>query len=191
MKKIKMLYHDSPALEFTGGYGNSCAVDLYTAEDVEIGAGEFALIDLGLTIKLPKGYKADIRPRSSTFKNFGLLQTNSVGLIDTTYAGENDILKMPVLRPIMQKDMADMFRHFILAVLAGKLDEVGNMKTVEDFQANIDKLVDVRINPVTIPKGTRLCQMEIVKVMEEVEFVAVEKENWGEKDRGGFGSSGK
>ncbi len=191
MKKINVLYHDSPELDFTGGYGNSCAVDLYTAEDVTICAGEFALIDLGITIDLPKGYKADIRPRSSTFKNYGLFQTNSLGLIDTTYAGVDDKLKLPVFRPISKKDLSDMFQHFILAVLAGKLDGMGGMNSVEEFKKKVQELTNVDINPITIPKGTRLCQMEILKTMEEVEFVAVKKENWGAINRGGFGSSGK
>lgn len=81
MKKINYLKHDPtmPDLEFKNGYGNSVAIDLYTKEDIVIEAGEFALIDLGVSIQIPKGYKADLRMRSSTFKKWGLIQTNAIG----------------------------------------------------------------------------------------------------------------
>ena len=81
MKKINYLKHDTtmPDLEFKNGYGNSVAIDLYTMEDIVIEAGEFALIKLGVSIQLPKGYKADLRMRSSTFKKWGLIQTNAIG----------------------------------------------------------------------------------------------------------------
>lgn len=81
MQEIKVLYHekDMEELKFIGGYGNSVAIDLYTAEDVEIEAGQFKLISLGITIDIPNGYKIDIRPRSSTFSKYGLIQTNHLG----------------------------------------------------------------------------------------------------------------
>lgn len=81
MKKINYLKHDPtmPDLEFKNGYGNSVAIDLYTKEDIVIEAGEFALIDLGVSIQLPKDYKADLRMRSSTFKKWGLIQANAIG----------------------------------------------------------------------------------------------------------------
>lgn len=52
--------------------------------------GEFKLIHLGVAMQLPDGYEAHIVPRSSTFKNFGIIQTNHMGIIDETYAGPND-----------------------------------------------------------------------------------------------------
>ena len=58
-------------------------------------AGEFKLIRLGVAMKLPEGYEAIIAPRSSTFKNFGLLQTNSIGVVDETYCGDNDQWHFP------------------------------------------------------------------------------------------------
>ena len=60
-------------------------------------AGEFKLIPLGIAMKLPKGYEAHVVPRSSTFKNFGILQTNSMGIIDETYCGDNDQWFFPAL----------------------------------------------------------------------------------------------
>lgn len=65
-------------------------VDLRAAETVTLKAGEFKLIPLGIGMKLPKGYEANIVPRSSTFKNFGIIQTNSFGVVDNSYSGDND-----------------------------------------------------------------------------------------------------
>ena len=71
--------------------------DLRSAEEVEMKAGEFKLIKLGIGIQLPAGYEAIVAPRSSTFKNFGILQTNSIGVIDESYCGDNDQWMMPAL----------------------------------------------------------------------------------------------
>ena len=65
-------------------------IDLRAAKDIELKAGEFALIPLGIGMQLPKGYEAHVLPRSSTFKNFGIIQTNSMGVIDETYCGDED-----------------------------------------------------------------------------------------------------
>lgn len=70
-------------------------LDLRIAEDVDIKAGEFKLIPLGVAIILPKGYEALIIPRSSTFKKYGIIQANSVGLIDESYCGNNDEWHFP------------------------------------------------------------------------------------------------
>ena len=63
-------------------------VDLRAAEDVVMKAGEFRLIPLGIAVALPEGYEAHVVPRSSTFKNYGLLQTNSMGVVDGSYCGD-------------------------------------------------------------------------------------------------------
>ena len=70
-------------------------IDLRAGEDVEMKAGESRLISLGVSMKLPKGYEAHIVPRSSTFKNWGIIQTNHMGVIDNSYSGTNDIWKFP------------------------------------------------------------------------------------------------
>ncbi len=70
-------------------------IDLRAAEDVGIKTGDFKLIPLGVAMQLPKGYEAHIAPRSSTFKNFGIIQTNSMGIIDESYCGNNDVWKFP------------------------------------------------------------------------------------------------
>ena len=76
--------------------GKSDWIDLRAAVEVTLKAGEFRLIPLGVAIALPKGYEAHIAPRSSTFKNYGILQTNSVGVVDCSYCGDNDQWHMPV-----------------------------------------------------------------------------------------------
>lgn len=60
-------------------------------------AGEARLISLGIAVQLPKGYEAHVVPRSSTFKNFGLIQTNHMGVIDESYCGDHDEWKVPVM----------------------------------------------------------------------------------------------
>lgn len=65
-------------------------IDLRSAETVEMKAGEYRLIKLGIGIKLPKGFEAHVYPRSSTFKNFGIILANSVGIIDNSYCGDDD-----------------------------------------------------------------------------------------------------
>ena len=93
MKKIDIKYFtDIEPLEQHGDW-----IDLRAAEDVKITAGEFKLIPLGVGMKLPNGYEAIVAPRSSTFKNFGLLQVNSVGVIDGAYCGDTDQWMMPVV----------------------------------------------------------------------------------------------
>lgn len=70
-------------------------IDLRAAEDIWIPQGESALIDLGVSMDLPDGYEAQVIPRSSLFKNFGLIQTNSLGLIDNSYCSTEDRWKFP------------------------------------------------------------------------------------------------
>lgn len=72
-------------------------IDLRAAETVELKAGDFKIISLGVSMKLPEGYEAHIVPRSSTFKKWGILQTNHMGVVDNSYSGDNDIWGMPVL----------------------------------------------------------------------------------------------
>lgn len=65
-------------------------IDLRAAAKVEMKAGTFCLIPLGVAMQLPKGYEAHIVPRSSTFKNFGIIQTNHQAVIDESYCGDGD-----------------------------------------------------------------------------------------------------
>lgn len=72
-------------------------IDLRAAEDVELKKGDFRLISLGVAMKLPEGYEAHIVPRSSTYKNFGIIQANHHGVVDNAYCGDGDLWRMPVI----------------------------------------------------------------------------------------------
>lgn len=98
-EKIKIVYHSDKIEKLRYIDGKSDWIDLRSAEDVVMKKGEFRLINLGVTMSLPDGYEMIIAPRSSTFKNFGILQTNSIGVIDEKY-GKNsskDVLMYPAL----------------------------------------------------------------------------------------------
>ena len=71
--------------------------DLYCCEDVTMKQGEYKEISLGISIQIPKGYTAYILPRSSTFRKYGILMVNSMGVIDSSYCGDDDIISFPSL----------------------------------------------------------------------------------------------
>lgn len=94
---INVKYHDGMEeypLEVSPG---NAGIDMYASKDYHLKQGEFALIDLGVSIKLPPACWAMLLPRSSTYKKWSIIQANGVGVIDETYQGDNDIWKMPVL----------------------------------------------------------------------------------------------
>lgn len=93
---IVVKYHDNNLLRLNQ-IDRGDWIDLRAAETVELKAGESRLISLGVSMKLPDGYEAHIVPRSSTFKTWGIIQTNGVGIIDNSYSGDNDVWMMPVL----------------------------------------------------------------------------------------------
>jgi dUTP pyrophosphatase len=85
--KIKYFNEDLPKVnKLTQGDW----IDLRAAKTIELKKNEFGLIPLGIALELPKGYEAHVVPRSSTFKNFGIIETNSMGVIDESYKGDND-----------------------------------------------------------------------------------------------------
>ena len=96
METIKIKYFTDKIEKLTYIDGKSDWIDLRAAEDVTLKQGEFKLIPLGVGMELPKGYEAHVVPRSSTFKNFGIIQTNHQGVIDSSYCGDNDQWFMPV-----------------------------------------------------------------------------------------------
>ncbi len=138
--QIQYLDDTIPKLEYIGG--KSDWIDLSAAETVSLRKGEFRLIHLGVAMKLPVGYEAHIAPRSSTFKNWKILQVNSVGVVDSSYCGKDDWWKMPVY-------------------------------ATED---------------VTIEKGSRIAQFRILENQPKLRFEETVLED---KNRGGFGSTGK
>lgn len=95
IKTIKVKYFD-PELEKIKINTMGDWIDLRAAEEIYIGKGEHRLIPLGFAMELPDGYEALMAPRSSTFKNWGILQTNSPAVIDETYCGDNDQWHMSI-----------------------------------------------------------------------------------------------
>lgn len=95
--EIKVKYHDNEIEKLKFIENKSDWIDLRAAETIKLKSEEFALIPLGVSMELPKGYEAHIVPRSSTFKNFGVLQTNPHAVIDESYCGDQDKWFFPVL----------------------------------------------------------------------------------------------
>lgn len=167
MQKIDYTLLDGQTyqLEFKGGYGHSVGIDVALAEDVELHYGEFKICSLGFTMKVPNGYKADLRPRSSTFKTWGVIQANHLGLFEPSYSSVEDIWAIPLFRPL---------DYVALQQLA-----VGDKSILDDV--------------LVIPKGTRIGQIEIFKAQDEIELNLMSNEEYAKKHpnvRGGFGSTG-
>ena len=93
--EIKVHYLSEEIEELRYIDGKSDWIDLRSARNISLKKGEFCLIPLGIAVELPAGYEAHIVPRSSTFKNFGIIQTNSTGIIDETYCGNGDQWHFP------------------------------------------------------------------------------------------------
>lgn len=92
--RIKYLDPEIEKIQKIGG-NKSDWIDLRCAEDTTMIAGERKMIPLGVAMQLPEGYEAIMAPRSSTFKTYGILQANSIGIIDETYCGDNDQWHFP------------------------------------------------------------------------------------------------
>lgn len=117
MKNIFIKYFNYNLTELKNINGeNSDWIDLRASKRIELKRGEFKLIPLGVAMILPKGYEAIIAPRSSTFKNYGILQTNGIGVIDQTYCGDSDEWMMGVYATrdavIEENDRICQFRIF-------------------------------------------------------------------------------
>ena len=82
-------------------------IDLRYAVKTELIAGQYKQIPLGVAIQLPAGYEAHVVPRSSTFKKYGVLLANGVGIIDGSYCGDNDqwhFLAYPTRDAVIEKN---------------------------------------------------------------------------------------
>jgi len=139
-------------------------IDVYANKDVFVKVGEREMIPLGFALELPQRWEAHLAPRSSTFKTWGIIQTNSVGVVDDTYIGDNDQWYMPVY------------------CLQGKNIEKDS-GTLCDVPLNV-----IEHNGTWIKKGNKIGQFRIMEVMPEIEFEEVE--SFGNDDRGGFGTTG-
>ena len=143
MPQIRIKYFTDAIERLTYIDGKSDWIDLRAAADVTLKKGEFKLIPLGVAMELPEGYEAHVVPRSSTFKNYGIIQTNSCGIIDGTYCGDDDMWRMPVYA----------------------------------------------VRDTVIHVNDRICQFRIFENQPKIMFDEVE--SLGNKNRGGFGSTGK
>ena len=143
MPQIRIKYFTDAIERLTYIDGKSDWIDLRASEEVTLKAGEFCLIPLGVAMELPEGYEAHVVPRSSTFKNYGIIQTNSCGIIDGTYCGDDDMCRMPVYA----------------------------------------------VRDTVIHVNDRICQFRIFENQPKITFDEVE--SLGNKNRGGFGSTGK
>lgn len=130
-------------------------IDVYANKDIFVKKDERAMIPLGFALELPVGWEAHLAPRSSTFKTWGIIQTNSVGVVDDTYIGDNDQWHMPVY------------------CLQGK---------------NSEYIDGIEFKGTWIRKGDKIGQFRIIEVMPEIQFQEVD--TFGNKDRGGFGTTG-
>lgn len=115
MEKIKIKYFDNK-IDKIEKINKGDWIDLRAADTVYLSKGDFHLIPLGIGMKLPQGYEAHIVPRSSTYKNFKIIQTNHMGVIDNSYSGDNDQWMMPVYAledtKINKNDRICQFRIF-------------------------------------------------------------------------------
>ena len=94
-KTIRIKYHSDQIEKLRYIDGKSDWIDLRSAQEIHMKAGDFRMIDLGISVQLPAGYEMLIASRSSTFKNFGLIQTNAVGVVDESYCSDEDHLMWP------------------------------------------------------------------------------------------------
>ncbi len=95
-ESIKIKYFDTDMPKLTYVDGKSDWIDLYAAKTVTMNKGDFCYIPLGVAMRIPDGYEAHIVPRSSTFKTWGIIQANHMGVVDQSYSGDNDEWMMPV-----------------------------------------------------------------------------------------------
>lgn len=91
MKTIKIKYQDGVEKLVRNGDW----IDLRAADNVFVPQGEYVLISLGVSMQIPEGYEAHVLPRSSTFKNYGIIMVNSMGIIDNSYCGDEDVWRFP------------------------------------------------------------------------------------------------
>lgn len=138
-------------------------IDVYANADVFIPLGEMRLVPLGFALQLPQGYEAVLAPRSSTFKTWGVIQTNSIGVIDESYCGDNDQWMIPLY----------------------------SLKEVEQLsiETGFDKPFVIKGS--YIRKGDKIAQFRIQEKMPRNEISIVEVAELGNTDRDGFGSTGK
>ena len=120
-------------------------IDVYANEDIFIPKGEMRLIPLGIAMELPKRYEAHLAPRSSTFKRWGIIQTNHIGIIDNSYSGDNDEWKYPAFC-LESRDILETEENGFTKVVSGTW----------------------------IRKGDKIAQFRIMRTQPKIKFEEVE-----------------
>lgn len=164
-------------------------IDVYAYQDTFVPEGERAMINLGFALELPQGWEGHLAVRSSTFKTWGIIQTNGVGIVDDTYIGDNDIWHMPVYC-LRGRDYEYEYEN-----LTTYLDNNTYNWTQKELPNgnllhahNITGVTKINRKGTWISKGDKIGQFRIMEVMPEIEFEEVK--SFGNADRGGFGSTG-
>lgn len=187
--KIRIKYFDGATKLKINCLGNW--IDVYSNADIFVPKGERAMIPLGFALELPKGWEGHLAPRSSTFKTWGIIQTNGVGIVDDTYIGDNDQWHMPVYCLQGKYYTKDKLEEVVLNKIQYYEYEVikNGVPISRSYGDNAKELIyrDV-IEGTWIRKGDKIGQFRIMEVMPEIEFEEVE--HLGNADRNGFGSTG-
>ena len=126
-------------------YESGDFIDLRCAEDTWMAHGEYKIIPLGFAAELPRGYEALVVPRSSTFSKYGIIMANSIGIIDESYCGENDIWGFPALCLAKYSPCTE-----------------------------VERSLELPIDKTFIPKGARIAQFRILYHMQELEIKVVD-----------------
>ncbi|XZH18780.1 dUTP diphosphatase [Clostridium perfringens] len=105
-------------------------IDVYANKDVFVKCGERVMVPLGFALELPEGWEGHLAPRSSTFKTWGIIQTNSVGVVDDTYIGDNDQWHMPVYC-LQGKDLESENGEEVKGTWIRKGDKIGQFRIME------------------------------------------------------------
>ena len=107
-------------------------IDLYANKDMFIPEGSRAMIPLGVAMELPEGYEAIVAPRSSTFKTWGIVQTNSIGVIDNSYSGDNDQWHMPVYCLMGKDEIREVTGRIVKGTHIHKGDKICQFRIQEN-----------------------------------------------------------
>lgn len=193
--KIRIKYFDGATKLKKITKGNW--LDVYSREDIFVPVGEQKLIPLGFALELPQGWEGHLAPRSSTFKKWGIIQTNHVGVVDDTYIGDNDEWMMPVYcvdgkeYEFTESEMVTKFDKEFFGNITVKKDDYNNeIYTGHKRDEELCYVTSSMLNKkgTWIHKGDKIGQFRIMETMPELEFEEVE--SLGNSDRSGFGSTG-
>lgn len=186
--KIRIKYFDGATKLKKIEKGNW--IDVYSNKDVFVPEEERVMIPLGFALELPSGWEGHLAPRSSTFKTWGVIQTNSVGVVDDTYIGDNDQWHMPIYC-LQGRDYEYDYENLI-EYLDGDICGWIQKELPNGNLIHVNKKTGFqKINRkgTWIKRGDKIAQFRIMEVMPAIEFEEVE--SFGNTDRKGFGSTGE